>query len=132
MSFISKIYDTLNSVAQAINICKKPIHYQLDTEIDTGDYWIDGKKIYKMYKQTVAPNVTDTWTSVWDLTSININTIIDYNYLIFSTDSVWYKQYRDTKTFCISYINNSGIFLNFSYAALKQQPLLLSVTYTKN
>ena len=46
MSFISKIYDTLTSVAQAINICKKSIHYQLDTEIDTGDYWIDGKKIY--------------------------------------------------------------------------------------
>ena len=131
MSFISKIYDTLTSVAQVINICKKPIHYQLDTEIDTGDYWIDGKKIYLAVIKANANNNTNVQT-INIPSNINIDYIVNFDFKANNNKSSYsYKNYNEDTSYFYCGLDKNVIQLRTNNSQIYNSNVYIFIYYTK-
>lgn len=73
-------------------------HYQLDTEFETDDYWIDGSKIYEVYYNCEVLAITTSWKST-GIDVSHIKGIIDSRCIgITASSSTYYGHYFVPRT----------------------------------
>lgn len=127
--------DNTNEAVSELNSKLKLTHtFSVSDEIDTGETWIDGKKIYrKVIKTTDAISANETFALYWD--TINCSEIwIDLqNSYIRSSDSgqiyplcVQYQDY-----FIGAWVNSNGVRLYSNSGWNEKWTKVVTVRYTK-
>lgn len=94
------------------------------TEQFTGNYWIDGKPIYRKCVITNTPSALDTWTSVLTISSSKV-TILRVDGTVKSTTT---EQYTSPVTY---YCNGYNLFARITNDYHANKPLYIIVEYIK-
>ena len=99
-------------------------------EVKTGEYWIDGKPIYRKVI-TTTPTNTETNIVEHNISNVDKIWISDKSFLDISGTSLPVNYYRDTNTFIWAHINRSSYQYKISAHGWLNNTMYLIVEYTK-
>jgi hypothetical protein len=104
------------------------------TEQSTGGKWIDGKPIYRKVLEMTSPSAAGG-SVLTNLTSLNINSLIDLNCMIYANDFVAFKSSYvwQSDNIILFYRDNSGELWWYRSGAdwAANTYLRVELTYTK-
>lgn len=89
MNLFSNLIRCIKSIAEKVKKKSNSIHYTVNTEIETGDIWIDNKPIYLYVQSHIVTNVGNSAIYIPIPNELNIDTIIDYKLLFFHSNKQW-------------------------------------------
>lgn len=106
------------------------IHYELNTEQDTGDYWIDGKKIYQI--TTSFENISNGNNKSYPVS--NVSEVIDLTAVYYAEETwnsmnrPWANSGRDVVQY---HTTQSSIIVTNSNGNITLQKVYVTMKYTK-
>lgn len=101
-----------------------------EEEIKTGEYWIDGKPIYRKVI-TTTPTNTESNVVEHNISNVDKIWISDKSFLYVGGTSLPVNYYRDTNTFIWAHINGGSYQYKISAPGWLNHPIYLIVEYTK-
>lgn len=100
------------------------------TEVNTGIKWIDGKPIYRKTFQTTSPSTANSATVVQDVTSLNIDTVVNISGNLGTIPMNWYLDLNSHVTTWVNGVK-TGIVMNVGSSSVNTS-CNITIEYTKS